>query len=246
MNIDIVSRDKRYFYLNDFLCYDGYNSRVCQPNEVDFPSVLILSVRDELTEAELEKIFAKTSADTIILSGNEKRIKKYFTGKVIDYSKNEDFLEKNAYLTAEAMLSVWHSKLEESPTGKSILISGYGRIGKHLARIFSGLGAKVYIYARRSEVREEIKNDGYTPELLDFSRNVDVIFNTAPARIFSSENISKIPLGTHIFDLASVCGFEDEDRVNFALGLPGKILPKGAAKVIYDTILPFLLQERTI
>ena len=97
MNIDIVSRDKRYFYLNNFLCHDGYNSRVCQPNEVDFPSVLILSVRDELTEAELEKIFAKTSADTIIFSGNEKRIKKHFTGKVIDYSKNEDFLADLRY-----------------------------------------------------------------------------------------------------------------------------------------------------
>ena len=246
MNIDIVSRDKRYFYLNNFLCQGGYNSRFCLPNEVSFPSVLILSVRNELTEAELEEIFTKTSPKAIVLSGNEKRIKKYFTGKVIDYSKNEDFLEKNAYLTAEAMLSVWHSKAQESTKGKSILITGYGRIGKHLARIFSSLGATIYVYARRSEVRDEIENDGYTPVLLDFSGNVDAIFNTVPAQIFSSENISKIPLKTHIFDLASVCGFEDEDRVNFALGLPGKILPKGAAKVIYDTILPFLLQERTI
>ena len=82
--------------------------------------------------------------------------------------------------------------------------------------------------------------------LLEFSRNVDAIFNTAPASIFSNEIISKIPSKTHIFDLASVCGFEEKTRVIFALGLPGKILPKDAAKVIYDTISPHLLQERTI
>lgn len=246
MNIDIVSRDKRYFYLNTLLCQGGYNSRVCQPSELDFPSVLVLSVRNELTDKELEEIFTKASPETIVFSGNEKRIKKYFTGKVIDYSKNEDFLEKNAYLTAEAMVSVWHSEIEESPKGKSILISGYGRIGKHLARIFSSLGSKIYIFARRNEVRNEIKNDGYTPVLLEFSSNVDAIFNTAPASIFSNEIISKISSKTHIFDLASVCGFEEKTRVIFALGLPGKILPKDAAKVIYDTISPHLLQERTI
>lgn len=246
MNIDIVSRDKRYFYLNDFLCQAGYNSRICKPNEVDYPNILILSVRNELTDKELEEVFTKTSTETIVFSGTENRIKEYFTGKVIDYSKNEDFLEKNAYLTAEAMLTIWHSKLEESPKGKSILISGYGRIGKHLARIFSNMGATIYIYARRKEVREEIKKDGYTPVLLDFSKNVDAIFNTAPAQIFSNEIISKIPPNTQIFDLASVCGFEKQDRVKFALGLPGKILPKDASRAIYDTILPFLLQERTI
>jgi hypothetical protein len=108
------------------------------------------------------------------------------------------------------------------------------------------MGATIYIYARRKEVREEIKKDGYTPVLLDFSRNVDAIFNTAPAQIFSNEIISKIPPNTQIFDLASVCGFEEQDRVKFALGLPGKILPKDASRAIYDTILPFLLQERTI
>ena len=246
MNIDIVSKDKRYEYLNGLLCQNGFKSRICRYNEVNNPNVLILSVRNELTDRELIEVFKKVSPQAIVFSGSGHRIKEYFKGKVIDYSKNEDFLEKNAYLTAEAMVSIWHSELLESPKEKMILISGYGRIGKHLAHIFSSLGAKIYVFARRNEVKEEILKDGYIPVSLDFSSEVDAIFNTVPATIFSKEQIEKIPQEVSLFDLASICGFEDKARVKFALGLPGKILPNGAGQVVYETILAFLLRERTI
>ncbi len=246
MKIDIVSRDKRYAYLNQMLTENGFNSNLAMPDEAQEANVLILSVRDELTDSELKQALNNLSPQALVLTGNGERIKKYYDGRVIDYSKNEDFLLKNAYLTAEAMVSLWHSVVCESPSGKRILICGYGRIGKYLAKIFSSLRAKIYIYARREEVREQIKKDGYTPVLLDFSSQADSVFNTVPSLIFSSAQIEKIPLGTLLFELASKDGFEDTQRVIFAKGLPGKILPLGAGRAIYDTILPFLVEERTI
>lgn len=236
MIIEIVSNDKRYIELNNLLNVAGYNSSIRKPNEVDFPDVLILSVRDELSDSELESVFNRVDTGAVVFSGNGERIKKHFDGEIKDYSKNEYFVNENANLTAEAFLSYLHTLAGCGARGQKFFISGYGRIGRYLAKILSCLGGEVFVYARREEVQNEIVGDGHYFVPLEFAPNADVIINTAPAVLFKSNIIDKIPKKAIIVELASVCGFEKTERVNFANGLPGKIMPKSAAKVIFDTI----------
>ncbi len=238
MNIDIVSNDQRYVELNSLLNKAGYSSQIKAPKEVNSPDILVLSVRDELSENELEELFKKVPQKTLVFSGNHERIKRYFSGEIIDYSKNEELLEKNALLTAEATVSVFHSLTKRTARGQKIFICGYGRIGRELARIFSALGSEIFVFARRTEVKNRVEKDGYSSVLLDYASECDVIINTAPSVVFDSSLIAQIPKEATIIELASVCGFENRERVNFALGLPGKIMPKSSARVIYDTIVP--------
>ncbi len=244
MVINIASNDKRYTILNEILKKDGYSSYVTLPSEVNEPDVLVLSVRRELSEGELDTIFNKISDKTVVLSGNGEALKKRYKREVIDYSEGEEFLQKNAYLTAESCVSYLHSLSGEALRGKKFFISGYGRIGKHLAKILCTFSEKIFIYARRQEVMSEIENDGFIPLSLDTACECDYVLNTVPYPIFSDTLISKIPKESYLVELASSCGFESTERVSFALGLPGKILPASAARVIYEAILPYLEKER--
>ncbi len=239
MNIDIASRDERYIYLNELLNYNGYNSKLINPTEINNPDILVLSVRDELDEASLSHLLKNTSKNTRVFTGRPNIARKYFDGEIVDYSQNETFLLENARLTAEAMISVWYNETKESPKDKKILISGYGRIGKYLSKLFSSLGAEVFVYARREEIRKQVLIDGYIPVAPEFAVDSYAVMNTAPAMVFSKDLISHIPKETYLFELASVTGFEKTERVIKSLGLPGKILPQSAGKVIYETITSF-------
>lgn len=237
MNISIVSQDKRYVELNNILNSRGYNSKICTIENIGDTDILILSVRRELGDSELKSLFSKISKNTLVLSGNKNKIEEYFDGRVVDYSVSEEFLEKNAYLTAEATVSVLHSLLERSLNNLEIFVCGYGRIGKQLCRIFSSLGAKMYVYARRKEIRDEIENDGFISKPLEFSLSCNVVLNTVPSIIFNKEMTDNLSKNTCLVELASLPGgFEDNSKVYIASGLPGKIFPKGSAEIIYDTI----------
>ncbi len=240
MKIDIVSKDQRYFHLCRLLNEGGYSARVCEANEVDAPDFLILPIKRELDEKEIANLEKMISTTTKVLCGGDEITKKYFAGKLEEYSKNEYFLNKNARLTAEAFLSVWQEKTKSSIFGKSVLISGYGRIGGYLAKFLKSLGAEVYIYARREETVEKIKSDGFSFANLSYSSQVDAIINTAPAILFSCELIDKIPRGVFIFELASLSGFEDTERVIKAPSLPGRLLPISAAEAIYEAVISYL------
>lgn len=240
MKIDIASRDERYKYLSDLLNKSGYNSRVVSSKEISFPDVLILPIKREHSSEELLELAKRVSKDTRVLYGGDELIRQVFKCRLDDYSKNEYFLKENARITAEAFLSVWQKETRASLYGKRLLISGYGRIGKYLSNFLSNFGAEIYVYARRNEIKSEIENDGFVSVEIDYAPQTDAVINTAPAVVFEKNLIEKIPESTHLFELASVCGFEDTKRVVFALGLPGKILPESAGKAIYNSVVTFL------
>ena len=241
MKINIVSSDQRYSLVCQLLCENGYDAKICAPNEVEDADCLLFSVRKELTDTELAQVFSKINKETVVLCGNDERIENLFEFKKIIYSENGDFLQKNASLTAEATVSFLHNLMKEELSGKTVFISGYGRIGKLLCKNLSALGCVIYCYARRQEIKKQILNDGFQSSPLEDSTRADIIINTVPFPIFSKELIEKIPKATKIVELASYpYGFEAMERVTMASALPGKILPKGAAKAVYDTVFSIL------
>ena len=241
MKICIVSTDKRYIKVNELLLQRGYDSFIYSYEEKCACDCLLLSVKKELSEAQLTQLFDGVNEHTLVLCGNSEQISRFFKGKIIDYGKEEKFLIANAQLTAEATLPYLYELSGESVEGKNIFVVGYGRIGKILCKILKGMGANVSSYARRANVIEQMYKDGITYADLNSSCTSDIVLNTVPYNIFSEEAIRQIPSEAYIVDLASPpYGFSDMSRVHIASGLPGKYLTNSASKAVFDTICDLL------
>ena len=78
-----------------------------------------------------------------------------------DYAKDEALLLQNAELTAEAALALLLERLPGPLAGSRILLCGFGRIGKLLARKLKALGADVTVSARKAQALELARILGY-------------------------------------------------------------------------------------
>ena len=170
--------------------------------------------------------------------------------KLYDYAARDDFAILNAVPTAEGAVACAMSAYEGTIAGSSCLVTGYGRIGKVLARLLSALGAKVTVSARRASDFAWIETLGYTvadTRLLREVRGYDLVFNTAPALIFDEALLRRTDKNTLLIDLASLPGgvdFESAHALGLdafrALSLPGKCAPKAAGEIIKTTVISII------
>ncbi len=170
---------------------------------------------------------------------------------IIDYACREDFAVLNAVPSAEGAIAIAMHELPVTLHDCKCIVTGFGRIGKILARQLHSLGADVTCTARKSQDLAWIKAFGYnavhTDNLIGCVHNVPVIFNTVPNHIFGREILRNIRPGALIIDLASKPGGVDLEsaeelciKVIWALSLPGKTSPVTAGKIIKDTIANIL------
>ena len=241
MKICIVSNDKRYIKVNELLLSLGYDSFICSYDKVEECDCILLSVRQELSDEQLAKLFQNTRKGTLVLCGHGERVKNYFDGRVIDYGADCGFAQKNARLTAEATLPYLYELTSESVENKKIFITGYGKIGRELSKILKSLGADVFSYARRTEIKEQMIREGIAFADLNRAFEFDIIINTVPAKIFNIEAIEQIPKTTYLVELASApYGFENMSRVHLASALPSRYLSTSASLAVFDTICKIL------
>ena len=69
----------------------------------------------------------------------------------IDLLKREEFAVLNAIATAEGTVQIAMEESQRTVHGSKVLIMGFGRIGKILAKMLDGVGAKVFCEARKDE-----------------------------------------------------------------------------------------------
>lgn len=237
MKVSIVSTDNRYRLVNELLLKEGYDSCICTPDSLRCCDALILSVRNEFDEGRMKNLLNGIDKSTLILCGNNRVVFECFSGNVIDYSAEESFVQKNALLTAEGTISYLHTLTKESLNKKRIYVCGYGRIGRALCLLLKSFGADVYSYARRKEIVEEMGKDGIAFLPYENAEKCDIIINTVPQIIFTNSILKTIPHDRILIDLASIpYGFENMERVILASGIPGKILTKSGAQIIFETI----------
>ena len=138
--------------------------------------------------------------------------------------------------------------------GQNILLTGFGRITKVMVRALNGLGAKVFVSARKYSDIEWAKIYGceaiHIDKLDEYLPKFDLIFNTVPAVLFEEKKLSKLKNNCLIIDLASKPGGVDFEaasalgvKVIWALSIPGKVAPVTSGKMIADTIIN-ILSER--
>ena len=208
----------------------------------------------------IERIFQSINKDAFVLGGmvNDKinAVAKSHGITIHDYFAREELVVLNAIPTAEGALEIAMHEIPTTIFGSNCMITGFGRIGKALAKLLIGCGANVTVAARSYEDLAHAKICGCKTVLLSEFENwlgdVDVLFNTIPAMIMNEICLNKIKKSALIIDLASKPGgidFETAKKLGlnviWALSLPGKVAPVTAGQIILDTIINMLNEKGT-
>jgi dipicolinate synthase subunit A len=167
--------------------------------------------------------------------------------KIVELLKMEEFAILNAIPTAEGAIQLAMENTAITIHGSTCMVLGFGRIGRILSRMLKGIGASVLVEARKAEDIAWIKVAGFRPvhqtKLSDYVSKADIIFNTVPALMLSEHLIEKLKKDVLVIDLASAPGgvdIEAAKRLNVkaitAPGLPGKVAPRTAGRIIGDLI----------
>ena len=194
---------------------------------------------------DLEEILAALPRDITVLGGNlsHPALAGY---KTMDLLQDGEYTAKNAAITADCAIRVAAQNLPVVFDGCPILVIGWGRIGKCLAKLLQGLGAQVTVAARKEADRNLAGALGFNAvdakELIGKLGVFRVIFNTAPAMVLTKELAEECRPGCLKIELASRPGIEGDDVVS-ALGLPGKMAPESSGKLMAQTIIRRLEQE---
>lgn len=172
------------------------------------------------------------SADIVIYPPAFKTDKKY--NRVIDnYTQNDLFKQKNAYPTAEGALCIALSNTDKVLSDCVCVITGNGFVSKALENLLLKLDVKTYVCARRNARYGFCDIPSFNP---------DFIFNTVPAKVLDESILEKVKSSV-IIELASApYGLDFTTAENLGIkvikagGLPGKMFPETAGKILYEVI----------
>ena len=171
--------------------------------------------------------------------------------EIIDIMKREELAVLNTIATAEGAIEIAITNTNKIIHGSQILILGFGRIGKVLARKLAGLSAKVTCAARKDEDLAWIRAYGHMETNINtLGQNLekyDIIINTVPHTILTEERLKYVKQDCLLIDLASNPGGIDKKvakernlKLVWALALPGKVAPTTTAEFLKDTIFNVL------
>lgn len=167
--------------------------------------------------------------------------------EIIDLMKREELAVLNTIATAEGTIQIAIENTNKIIHGSEILILGFGRIGKVLARKMAGLSAKVTCAARKEEDLAWIQAYGHKciniNTIGENLKKYDIIINTVPHLILTEERLQYVNNECLLIDLASNPGGIDKRAVRdkklkliWALALPGKVAPTTSAEFIKETV----------
>lgn len=153
--------------------------------------------------------------------------------EIIDIMKREELAVLNTVATAEGAIEIAIANTNKIIHGSKVLILGFGRIGKVLARKLAGLSARVTCAARKEEdlawIRAYGHNETNINVLGENLEEFDIIINTVPHLILNKERMQYVKEECLLIDLASNPGGIDKKEAKerglkliWALALPRK------------------------
>ena len=199
----------------------------------------------------LADIFKSCPEEVPIFGGNVtdkvKALAAQYNRTISDYFDDDVLTEKNAMVTAEGALMLAMRSSERAIFGSKCLVSGFGRIGQYASRIFSHLGARVTVFARRELSRTKAQLEGFTAisgeELSKQIKHFDIVINTVPATIYSERELSGMKSSQIYIELASApfgLDKKNADKYNVEIidgsALPSRYCPKTAGEYIAEKL----------
>lgn len=179
----------------------------------------------------LNELLAMLPKDITVIGGNLQSVPDDYPK--IDLLQDPVYLAKNAAITAHCAIKAALNHLPCTLEDCSVLIIGWGRIGKCLARLLRQMDAHVTVAARKEADRAALLSLGYDAiDIPDLDpKPYRLIFNTAPYPVLPNCNSCALKI-----DLASTPGITGSDVI-WAKGLPSKDAPESSGKLIAEHII---------
>lgn len=173
--------------------------------------------------------------------------------RLVEYAEIDEIAILNSIPTAEGTLQLALEELPITIHGCCCFILGLGRVGLTTARLFKAVGAETWVAANRPALKARAVEMGCeTIGFCDLPGEIgraDLIINTVPALVLPKELLALTKPSVYLIDLASAPGGIDFDaaaaldrRAKLALGLPGKVAPESAGRILATT-LPAIIQQ---
>ena len=189
--------------------------------------------------ASVPDVLSALSNDVTVIGGNLRHpcLAEY---KTVDLLSDPLYLAENANITAHCAIKLALQNLPVILENCPVLVIGWGRIGKCLAKLLRNLGALVTVAARKESDRAMLSALGYTAAetgfLADSLSGYRLIFNTVPAGVLPESVLSRCSEDCCKIELASLPGIAGSDVID-GKGLPGKLAPETSGSLIAQTIL---------
>jgi dipicolinate synthase subunit A len=210
-------------------------------------------------EISLRDVLDCVRDNQIVMAGNpDKPTRMAFFGRgieLIDYYNREELKVRSADATAEAVINIIISESNEKINGMSVLIIGFGRIGKLVAHKLKMLGADVTVTSRKNSDKSWCEAYGYktadSGDLCSCIGGKSIIINTVPVTLMGKKELETVERDAIIIDTASQIGYDKPEAERLGLkvidapGLPGKVSAKTAGRDIFETIEQ-ILREREL
>jgi len=160
----------------------------------------------------------------------------------------------NSIPTAEGALQIAIAETPITIHGSEVCVLGFGRVGHTLGRMLKNLGAHVTAVSRDPAELARAYEIGCRragfEELGSLVQSVDIIFNTVPAMVLDREMLEAANPDVLIIDLAAQPGGTDFEAASLlgikavlAPGLPGKVAPVTAGRILAEVIPQIILRE---
>lgn len=224
-----------------------------------FPSFQGALVRGH-SAVPMEEVLQHVDADSTVyggLFGTWREALEHHGARVCDLYGTEPMTTANAIPTAEGAIQLAMDHAPITLHGAQVLVIGFGRIGKILARKLHGLSARVTVAARRPTDLALAEAMGLETDLtgryLHGLSQYDFIFNTVPAAVLQAEHLDALNPDCLLLELASLPGGFSQEycrahaiRFLFAPGLPGRCAPKSAGAIYAQNILDDIRREEAL
>ncbi len=163
--------------------------------------------------------------------------------QVYDVTQSEEFLRRNAELTAEGALFAAMRAQERALMDCACLVVGWGRIGRALTERLVALGARVTVASRSERGMRLAQSRGAdaveTARLAEALPGKKLVFSTPPFPVLCGEALKSVDPDACLIDLASPpYGVDVEAAHRMGLrawrepGLPGRYCPESAARAL--------------
>ena len=160
--------------------------------------------------------------------------------RLCEYEHDDDLMILRAAAIAEGAVAIAIQQSIVTIHRSNIVITGFGRTGVALADLLSAMHAHVTVVARNPVARARAYQMGLDSsdfdKLNDLVKSADMIFNTAPVKLFTREVLALVPQDTVLIDMSAPPGAVDREAASelgvqyvWARGLGG-VAPRTVAQ----------------